>query len=331
MIEKIQLVFIKIILIFSILLLLFFRIEINAFGEQIKITSSEVQLDNTDPERTTVGLLNYLGGLRLRSANPSFGGLSGLWVHPNGQSLLSITDQGSWFTADLIYDADKRLTGISNGNIFPMLGIDNLPLLPPWSDAESIAISNGRIFVAFERQNRLYRYGPPSAPWSSTPEWLPIPEKIALGPRNGGMEAITGLDDKRIIAFAEEIYNEDGLAAWIFDGDQVMEFTLLSNDGFLPTGADMMPDGDILLLERRFSLLGGFAARLSKIEKNDIFPNSKVSGTEIAALIPPLTTDNFEGLSIIPIDEKSVLIFIISDDNFSALQQTLLLVFKLNL
>ena len=300
-----------------------------AGSDPIEITFTPVPLDTADPTRAFAGDLEFLGGLRLRSPDPSFGGLSGLWVDPAGATLVAVTDQGAWLTATIVYSETGELAGLADAAIVPMRGIDDLPLLPPWSDAESIAVAGDDLYVAFERQNRLYRYGPPEAPWSRTPEWMPLPEEIAAGPRNGGMEAVTGLADGAVLAFAEEIRRGDGLAAWILRGDSAETLTLSAEGGYLPTGAATLAGGDVLLLERRFSLLGGFAARLRRIAAADIVPGAVVSGREVATFVPPLTTDNFESVAAVPQADGGTLVFLLSDDNFSALQRTLLMLFRM--
>ena len=101
------------------------------------------------------------------------------------------------------------------------------------------------------------------------------------------------------MVFAEEIYTEDGLAVWIIDNEVSQELTLISQGGFLPTGADILPSGDILLLERKFSLLGGFAARLRKISHEEIVPGAKITGKEIGKApeesTPLLTASSISG------------------------------------
>jgi hypothetical protein len=300
-----------------------------AGADPIEITFTPVPLDTADPIRTFAGELEFLGGLRLRSPDPSFGGLSGLWVDPAGSSLVAVTDQGAWFSAGIVYSDSGLLAGLSDAAIEPMRGIDDLPLLPPWSDAESIAVADGDLYVAFERENRLYRYGPPEAPWSRTPEWMPLPEEIAAGPRNGGMEAITGLAGGAVLAFAEEIRRGDGLAAWILLRESVETLTLSAEGGYLPTGATTLAGGDVLLLERRFSLFGGFAVRIRRIAAADIAPGAVVSGREVAIFAPPLTTDNFESLAAVGQADGGTLLFLLSDDNFSALQRTLLMLYRM--
>ena len=86
-----------------------------ALADPIVVTTSGVNLDRRDATRQSLGPLNYLGGLRLRSPNRRFGGLSGIEVSPDGKSMLAISDRGFWFSADLMYDPDGRLIGLPVG------------------------------------------------------------------------------------------------------------------------------------------------------------------------------------------------------------------------
>ena len=98
---------------------------------------------------------------------------------------------------------------------------------------------------------------------------------------------------------------------------------------FEPTGAALLPDGDVLVLERSFSLLGGIVVRLVRVAPGDLVPGLLVVGREVARLQPPLTVDNFEGVAARRGPAGETLIYLVSDNNFSALQRTLLLMFEL--
>ncbi len=93
-----------------------------AWAEPIEVTTSSVALDRRDATRQTLGPLTYLGGLRLRSSSRIFGGLSGLEISEDGRRLLAISDRGFWFSADLVFGADGRLSGLSNSFFSRMRG-----------------------------------------------------------------------------------------------------------------------------------------------------------------------------------------------------------------
>ena len=84
----------------------------------------------------------------------------------------------------------------------------------------------------------------------------------------------------------------------------------------------------MLLLERSVSLFGGFAARLSVIPAASIAPGARLSGEELAVIRSPLPVDNFEAVAARAAPDGSVLIYLLSDDNFNAMERTLLLQFR---
>ncbi|MBZ0216206.1 MAG: esterase-like activity of phytase family protein [Fimbriimonadaceae bacterium] len=88
---------------------------------QVVVAAEAFSFDINDPEKVRFGELEWRGGLVLTSNDPRFGGISGLVVSPDGQSLIGITDVGRWVTADLRY-AGWRLTGIENVSLRPIEG-----------------------------------------------------------------------------------------------------------------------------------------------------------------------------------------------------------------
>ena len=85
----------------------------------------------------------------------------------------------------------------------------------------------------------------------------------------------------------------------------------------------------MLVLERRFTFLGGFASRLAIVPHQAIRPGATLRSQEIARLEPPLVEENFEGAAAYRNKKGETIIFIVSDDNFFSLQSKLLLMFKL--
>ena len=100
--------------------------------------------------------------------------------------------------------------------------------------------------------------------------------------------------------------------------------------GYRITDASQLPDGRLLLLERRIGFPEGFTAKLLILDPAKITRDATVAGTVIATLAPPLLVDNMEGLAITQEQGRSI-VWLVSDNNFNAIQRTLLMKFALNL
>jgi hypothetical protein len=73
----------------------------------------------------------------------------------------------------------------------------------------------------------------------------------------------------------------------------------------------------------------GFAIRLRRIAISDIAPGALVDGTDLLFAGLGYQIDNMEGLSVHLDSNRDTILTLISDDNFSVLQRTVLLQFKL--
>jgi len=137
------------------------------------------------------------------------------------------------------------------------------------------------------------------------------------------------LDGNRILLVSEAgMPGEPDIAAWL-GRPGVWSSLMLARTATLTTSdATRLPDGDLLLLERRFTLIGGAAARLSVVPRAAIRPGARLAGTTLAELSPPLVTDNFEAVAARPGPAGATLIYILSDDNRSFPLRTTLLQFR---
>ena len=99
--------------------------------------------------------------------------------------------------------------------------------------------------------------------------------------------------------------------------------------GYDVTDLAFLPEGDAVILERRFSLFGGFACRLRRVEAAAIRPGARVDGETLYESEASHQVDNMEGLAVHREGSETVL-SLISDNNFSSLQRTLLLEFALS-
>ncbi len=300
----------------------------SALGRAVAIQAEAAPLDPSLPSRRQVGPLSFLGGLALRSSDPVFGGLSGLALTPRGE-LKAISDQGWWLRARLSRDPAGRPLGLSQGRMGPLLGLDGLPLQgKPHSDAEGLAVWRGGFLVTFERNHRLWFYPPPDG-LSGRPRALVLPAWLAGSPWNRGVEAVTVLADGRLLLLAERSPGPESTRGALGDGHRWQRVTYPLRGGFCPTALAGLPSGGCLVLERAYSLAAGARARLMHLSAEQLAAGGRLRPGLVAELAPPLTTDNFEGLAVLPAGPGRLALYLLSDDNFNSVQRTLLLAFEM--
>ena len=287
-------------------------------------------LNPEDKTQERIGALAWRGGLAVTAEDDRFGGLSDLVLTADGAALTAVTDAGRWLTARLVYDRAGNLAGVTAARMGALRDPRGLLLTgKARQDAEALArLADGGLLVAFERDHRLSRYA--AGDLAGPPEPLPPPPGLATAGFNGGIEALLALPDGRLLAFTEGQKVGDAYAVYLREASGAWQSLALRPTGlFVPTGAALLPSGDILLLERRFTLLGGPGARLSRIALESIRPGALLAGTEIAELRAPLTLDNFEGVAVHQAGDGTTRITLLSDDNFAAWQRTLIVQFEL--
>ncbi|WP_333672526.1 esterase-like activity of phytase family protein [Elioraea tepidiphila] len=293
----------------------------------IAVLARRLPLSETDEAPDRLGPLRFMGALDLRADHPDFGGFSGLVLDAD-LTLHAVSDRGAGLTARLVLDQAGAPAGLAEPRLFPLLGSRGRPLgRGAWGDAEALArLPDGRFLIAFERQHRIMRHDGLDRPGRP----VPAPPGLAAAPRNGGIEALTVLADGQVLAIAERLAGSapDTVAAWLGppDGRAWQRRDWHIGEHFVPVGAAALPDGGVLVLERRFAWLSGFASRIMRLEAASLAA-PVLTGVEIARLEPPLLADNFEGIAVAPAEE-GLHVVLISDDNFFALQRTLLLLFR---
>lgn len=304
-------------------------------ADAVAIRATPVALHPNEPERQSLDRLVYRGGLVLTAADSRFGGFSDLHVSPDGRRILAVSDRGNWLDADILYDAHGRLAGIARGRIGALIDLAGKPLLGLVGDAEGLAVyPDGSLLVSFEHGHRFWLYPPGDPPFARPPRAVPLPKRALDMPFNGGIEAVSRLAHGPLFALSEEMMDGRDNVGWIGDGTTWEELRYRAARGFRPTGMAQIPAGlaqagDVLVLERRFTLLEGAGSRIVRLPGSTIRPGAALEGEELAVLRQPATVDNFEGIAVARGSLGETLIYILSDDNFSFLQRTLLLMFEL--
>lgn len=317
--------------------------------KSITLSVRPIALNAENPNQNSVGALRYLGGLELASDAIEFGGLSGLVVSADQSHLLAITDQSYWFCAGLKLGAQGQLTSLEEAWMMPLEALSGFDFTKKkQADAEALSIdqTGQSAFVAFEGTHRLWRYAIPDpadlcSVAISSPSAVPGPAGLSDLPVNGGIESLDSLQGSALMMIAEApLRKNKGQPGWVMPleqappGRKATPFTYQSPKPFKPTDIAATEDG-VFILQRHYSVLSGVSGALSwidsaQIEKARTTPGAQLNSKLLAQFAPPLSVDNFEGLSPLPDGKGGYVFYIISDDNFSPFQRTLLLKFSLS-
>lgn len=281
----------------------------------VNIDAAHVPLHSQDPTISKLGDFRYAGGLVLSSWQTDLlHGLSDLEI--SGQDkLTAVGDMGVFFEARLLFDADKRLIGLADTRITPMMGEDGKRLvLKEDADAEGLALlPDGDRLVSFERRKRVLRF--PAGGGRPVP--VPVPGDSFVA--NTGIEALGLAPDvgKDAYLLGAEGSGETWicrLSATCSKGPKVAkthEFGLVA--------AKRLPGGLTGYLLRTFDPITSTNTVLLQIFKGD----KKIAQLELK---PPYTVDNLEGMYAVS-QGNDLRFYLLSDDNKNQHQRTLLLAF----
>nr|WP_281351925.1 esterase-like activity of phytase family protein [Microvirga makkahensis] len=285
-------------------------------------------MSNTDPDRTRFGSLLFRSGLSLRSDVSAFGGFSGLWRSPEGDEVMALADNAQILKAR-IETSDGRLSGLSNARMAPLLLSDGRPARRSrYYDTESLAIAEDVAFVGVERNHAVIRFRRNREGTFVQGAAMATPGILKDLPNNGGLEALAVAPQRSPLA-GSLIGIAEGGRGFILTVRRQDTFEVRPRDGYDMTDLAFLDSGDALVLERRFSLFGGFGCRLRRIASGALKPGASLDGEAIYESEASHQIDNMEGLAVHREGSETV-VSLISDNNFNAnLQRTLLLEFSL--
>ncbi|GAA0735653.1 esterase-like activity of phytase family protein [Sphingomonas japonica] len=278
------------------------------------------------------GRLTYLNGWELHSNDPAFGGFGAIAVAGDRFTLLS--DGGALVRFTLGGD------GIARGVRFGAL--PNGPgsgWRKEHRDSESLAIdpATGTAWAGFEPSEGL-----PGSIWRYADGFDRAlghvePEAMRGWPVNAGAETLVRLRSGQFVSLSERATErrKKPLRAILFDRDPVRPdarafgfFYRPPVPRSFPTDAAQLPDGNLVVLNRSASLKRWFRGNVAIVRRSDIRPGAIVAGTLVGRIAPPLPQDNYEGVAVTR-ERGDTILWIVSDDNESILQRSLLLKFRL--
>jgi hypothetical protein len=259
------------------------------------------------------------GAWVLGATDPNFGGLSGISV-VDDNTLLAISDSGGWVSLSLENGAP------SGASLGYMRGADGKFLNGKFeNDAEDVAYRDGIALVSFERDFRMEAFATGTcgaAAKAVRVAKLPVSHDGRAIDQNEGPEAMT-LTPSGTLRFGYE-----GAS----DSLSPLGRVLANGAGEWSGGAAPNPAGFALVSMATVSL-----PSLSEPERTvylyrafDPLRGARSvlvwgdGATQKLTLSRPVMTDNFEGMAVQPTGPDTARIWLVSDDNFTKLQRTLL-------
>jgi hypothetical protein len=301
----------------------------------IPVQSTRIgQFSLSQPDRRRFGELVFRSGLRLTSAHEDFGGFSGLWRSGDGAGLVAVSDAGHWLTARLRHESGL-LAGLEEVTIAPILRADGMPLNRTRAyDTEGLAMAGGTAFIGIERTHQVLRFEFAKDGVMARGREIPVPRELKRLPSNKSLEAIGVAPAAHPLAGAVVVIaersggeSEPTLGA-ILTGSRTGLFRVARPGAFDITDLVFLENGDMLVLERWYRPFRGVAMRIRRMEAKALTPGAILDGPVMIEADLGEEIDNMEGLCVHREAGKTILT-LISDDNFSSLQRTILLEFEL--
>ncbi|TPJ18792.1 hypothetical protein FJW04_05610 [Mesorhizobium sp. B2-7-3] len=283
------------------------------------------------------GPLEFVGGLEMTSPSRDFGALSAFRFLKAGSDFIGVADTGYWFFGSVARDADRRPLGIQNFRMQQMANQSGRPIDEKWEvDAEGLAVNDGIATVGFERNHRVSQFKIDPDNMKAPFRQLDFLVQAWELRQNRGFETVThsnanGQHEGGLVVVSEKSLDKSGnIYAAIIEGPHRGVFTVKRNDDFDITDGAFLPDGDLLLLERSFTMAGGLKMRLRRIYGESVEKGAVADGPVLLQADMGYQIDNMEGLDVWSRDDGALMVSLISDDNHSILQRNLYLEFILH-
>ena len=270
-------------------------------------TLAPVRFEALDLDPRQFAPLTLAGAWMIDVAERRFGGVSGMAI--DGGALLLLTDSGS------LVRLPKPGTRAGAAEIRDLPSGPGAGEYKKNRDGEALSrdpASRGW-WVAFEYRDELWLFDQDFRRVLQTVE-VAVP---GLG-RNSGIEALTQWRGGLLL------FSENGDQAAQFAGREIKPVKWHNAQGSL-SEATMLPDGSLLLVGRSIGLMGVRNQLLRVIEKEDGLE------TRLLARLPLGVLDNVEAMAADRRGNRTVRLWLMSDNDFSLRRRTLLLALDLKL
>jgi len=264
--------------------------------------------------------VRYAGGVTvLADAGSPLHSLSDLKLTGDG-GFIAVSDVGDLARGTLALDADGQLIGLQKLGVRRLTQSDGAPIRQKMEgDAEGLALTtDGDLLVSFERDHRIWNYGPLTA--LRAPQAVRRPDFPFA--ENDGMEGLAASGDGwRVAGESGGVWDCSAARCAVVTGPPP---TPIAFGDYRITGMDRDPAGDgWFVVQRAFGFPAGLRARVRRMAADGAL------GPVLVELKLPGTTDNFEGIAA-ETRGAGTRIYILSDDNEVAVQRTMMLAFDVS-
>lgn len=277
-------------------------------------------------DRAALGPFVLEGIWRLSSPNSRFGGFSALVRTPSGQfRAFSDRNVAVKFTPPDHAGSQRIALGRAIDIHLVQGGVIAY-------DVEAATQSpTGETWFGLEADSRFFHI----AKGATKGRFVTIPE-IADWPINGGVEALARLVDGRWLALCESCgTGKGGLHLGLLfprePGKGAPErIGMTFTPGYDPVDAAALPDGRIVILTRRLAFFPPhFSSALMIADPAEWQRGRPWPTHEVARIDGPALRENYEGMLIEPSASGGLSVWLVSDANFAAVQETRLMKLRL--
>ncbi|MCV9967527.1 esterase-like activity of phytase family protein [Pararhizobium sp. BT-229] len=304
--------------------------------ETVPVKSRQIENFKIGSEQKLFGKLEFIGGIEMSSSNLLLGAISSIRFRPDRTSFVAIMDTGHWVEGKIERDGKGRLAGTSDLTVTSMIDFNGRSeQIKERMDSEGVALRDGEVLASYEGLHRVDTYPDPGFAQSRPLATLPILiapkslrdnrglETIAVSPKDS---ALAG----GVVVVSELSFDQAGhIYAAVLDGPRKGVFGVVQKRPFAVTDGAFLPNGDFLVLERRFSFAEGIGMQIRRIKGGDIKPGAAVDGEILLQADMGYQIDNMEGLDVVIQPDGEIRVIVVSDDNHSILERNLMLEFRL--
>lgn len=293
---------------------------------QVRVDDLTAQVTGTD--RAALGPFALERLWRLSARHARFGGYSAL-VSLGDDQFMAIGDRNVW----LRFAAPQR-AGSSTLPLGRLLVLRQNDSTYAGFDIEAVVRNplDGTLWLGLENEWQVAAIGQ----GGRRAQFLTV-SALRNWPENGGVEAMARLADGRWAMLCESCGRARGglHMGLLFAGrpglSPATPFGILMPAGFDPVDMAVLPDGRLLILTRRLELFPPrFTSRLVLADMTRLDPARPLGTRELARIEGAGTRENYEGMALRVARDAQIAVWLISDANDSAFQETRLMQLRLD-